>query len=48
MYLAYFHGDPRILFGFLIHGFVFLVGIRALIFWLRKFKSKIGEYVVMA
>jgi hypothetical protein len=47
MYFAFFHGEG-IVYSFLIHGFVFLVGIRALIFGLRKFKSKIGEYVVMA
>jgi hypothetical protein len=47
MYFAFFHGEG-IFFSFLIHSFVFLVGIGVLIFGLRKFKSKIGEYVVMA
>lgn len=47
MYFAFFHGEG-IFFSFLIHGFVFLVGIGLLMFGLRKFKSKIGEYFVMA
>lgn len=47
MYFAYFHGEG-ILPSALIHGFMLLIGSYALIFGLRKYKSKIGAYVVMA
>ena len=46
MYLAYFHGE-RILFSFLIHGFLVVLSSVALLYGLLKYKSKFGALVVL-